>query len=340
MSRKLWNIAVAGATGTVGEQMIECLEERKFPVGRIKYLAGSRSAGKILEFKGKPVVVEELAHDSFSGVDIALFAAGGQRAREFCPSAWKAGAVCIDTSSAWRMDPEVPLVVPEVNPQAIAGYTGKGIIANPNCSTIQMVVALKPLHDFGTIRRIVVSTYQAVSGSGKKAIEELHEQVVELLNGRMPESGVYPHRIAFNCLPQVGPFGDNGYAGEELKLASETRKIMAADIGVTATCVRVPVFYGHSESINIETERKISAAQARELIGRAPGCELADDPASQTYPMPLDAVGQDLVLVGRIRADETIENGLNLWVVADNVRKGSATNAVQIAELLIEKYLK
>jgi len=337
---KLWNVAVVGATGAVGAQMIECLEERKFPVGEIKYLASGRSAGQVLEFKGKPVVVEELTHDSFEGVDIALFSAGGDRSREFCPAAAAAGAVCIDNSSAWRMDPDVPLVVPEVNPHAIADYTRKGIIANPNCSTIQMVVALKPLHDYATISRIVVSTYQAVSGTGKKAIDELRKQVIELLNGRPVECNVYPHQIAFNCLPQIDSFGDNGYTKEEMKLVNETRKIMGEDIRVTATTVRVPVFYSHSESINIETVKKLTVAKAQELIKSAPGCKLLDNPAKGLYPMPTNASGQDLTIVGRIREDESIENGLNLWVVADNIRKGAATNAVQIAEILIKKHLK
>ena len=337
---KLWNVAVVGATGAVGAQMIECLEERDFPVGKIRYLASSRSAGEILEFRGKPVVVEALAHDSFEGVDIALFSAGGERSKEFCPSAARAGAVCIDNSSAWRMDPDVPLVVPEVNPHAIALYPKKGIIANPNCSTIQLVVALKPLHDYAAIRRIVVSTYQAVSGTGKKAIDELHKQVVELLNGRPAECSVYPHRIAFNCLPQIDSFEPNGYTREEMKMVNETRKIMEADIRMTATAVRVPVFYGHSESVNIETGKKITVAKARELLANAPGCELVDDPEHNEYPMPIDAAGQDLTFVGRLREDESIENGLNLWVVADNIRKGAATNAVQIAEILTEKYLQ
>ena len=337
---KLWNVAVVGATGAVGAQMIECLEERDFPVGKIKYLASSRSAGEILEFKGKPVIVEELIHDSFEGVDIALFSAGGERSKEFCPSAARAGAVCIDNSSAWRMDPDVPLVVPEVNPHAIALYPKKGIIANPNCSTIQLVVALKPLHDYAAIRRIVVSTYQAVSGTGKKAIDELHKQVVELLNGRPAECSVYPHRIAFNCIPQIDSFEPNGYTREEMKMVNETCKIMEADIRVTATTVRVPVFYAHSESVNIETGKKITVAKARELLANAPGCELVDDPEHNEYPMPIDAAGQDLTFVGRLREDESIENGLNLWVVADNIRKGAATNAVQIAEILIEKYLQ
>ncbi|WP_279384453.1 aspartate-semialdehyde dehydrogenase [Geotalea toluenoxydans] len=328
------------ATGAVGAQMIECLEERDFPVGKIKYLASSRSAGEILEFKGKAVLVEELTHDSFDGIDIALFSAGGERSKEFCPSAAKAGAICIDNSSAWRMDADVPLVVPEVNAHAIAGYKKKGIIANPNCSTIQMVVALKPLHDHARIKRIVVSTYQAVSGTGKKAIEELRVQVGELLNGRPANTEVYPHQIAFNCLPQIDSFCDNGYTKEEMKMVNETRKIMEADIKVTATTVRVPVFFGHSESINIETAKEISVATAMELIAAAPGCELVDDVAEGMYPMPVDAAGQDFVQVGRIRKDESIENGLNLWVVADNIRKGAATNAVQIAEILVQDHLK
>jgi aspartate-semialdehyde dehydrogenase len=339
MSR-LWNVAVVGATGAVGTQMIECLEERDFPVGKIKLLASSRSAGEVLEFRGKAVQVEELTHDSFEGIDIALFSAGGARSEEFCPSAAKAGAVCIDNSSAWRMDKDVPLVVPEVNPEAIAGYKKKGIIANPNCSTIQMVVALKPLHDFGAIKRVVVSTYQAVSGTGNKAIDELRIQVGELLNGRPAEAKIYPHQIAFNCLPQIDAFCDNGYTKEEMKMVNETVKIMGADIKVTATCVRVPVFFGHSESVNIETEKKITVQKARELLEDAPGVELVDDPAEGEYPMAINAAGEDVTLVGRIREDASVKNGLNLWIVADNVRKGAATNAVQIAEILIEKYLK
>jgi aspartate-semialdehyde dehydrogenase len=340
MAKKLWNVAIAGATGAVGNQMIECLEERNFPVGKIKFLASERSVGKILEFRGKPVVVELLDHNAFEGIDIALFSAGGSRSEEYCPSAAKAGAVCIDNSSAWRMNPDVPLVVPEVNPHAIAQYTKKGIIANPNCSTIQMVVALKPLHDYGKIRRVVVSTYQAVSGTGKKAIDELRIQAGELLNGRPAEAKVYPHRIAFNCLPQIDSFEPNGYTKEEMKMINETRKIMEADIKVTATTVRVPVFYGHSESVNIETEKKITVEKAFELLRNAPGCKLVDNVSKKIYPMPIDAAGQDLTFVGRIREDMSVENGLNLWVVADNIRKGAATNAVQIAEILIKEYLR
>jgi aspartate-semialdehyde dehydrogenase len=338
--KKSWNLAVVGVTDTLGSQMIECLEERDFPVGKIKYLANSRSAGQIMEFKGKPVVVEKLSHDSFAGIDIALFSAGSSLSEEFCPVATGSGAVCIDISGAWRMDSMVPLVVPEVNAHAIVQYTGKGIIACPNSSTIQMVVALKPLHDYGRIRRIVVSTYQPVSGTGKKAIEELRTQTIDLMNGRPAKCKVYPHRIAFNCLPHAESFCDSGYTKEETQMADETRKILAADIRITATAVRVPVFYGLCEAVNIETEKKITVAMARELIATAPGLKLADDVANNVYPLPSDATGQDLIWVGRIREDESIENGLNLWVVADNIRKGGATTAVQIAEILIENCLK
>lgn len=337
--KKLWNIAIVGATGAVGTQMIECLEERDFPVGTIRFLASSSSAGEILEFKGKPVLVEELQHDSFSGTDIAFFSAGDELSREFCPAATAAGAVCIDNSGAWRMDPDVPLVVPEVNAQALAGYPKKGIIANPGCSAIQLVLALKPLHDAATLKRVVVSTYQAVSGSGRSAIQELDREIKELLQGKSPVVEVYPHRIAFNCLPQVDDFTVGGYTAEEVGIADETRKILAADIGVTATAVRVPVFYGDCASVNIETAKKIGAAEAGKLLAKAPGVRLVDDPAKGVYPMPVDAAGQDLTLVGRVREDASIANGLNLWVVADNVRKGAATNAVQIAEILIARYL-
>ncbi len=337
---KQWNIAVVGATGAVGNEMLRVLEEREFPVKELRLLASERSEGNSLEFRGEDILVQTLARDSFQGIDIALFSAGGERSREFCPIAAAAGAVCIDNSSAWRLDPDVPLVVPEVNPQEIARYVNRGIIANPNCSTIQLVVALKPLHDFGGIRRIVVSTYQAVSGTGQKAIDELRIQAGELLNGRPSAPKVYPHQIAFNCLPQIDSFLENGYTGEEMKMVNETRKILADDnIGVTATTVRVPVFYGHSESVNVETVTKITAARARELLDGAAGVNLVDDPANGLYPMPVDAAGQDQVLVGRVREDGTIANGLNLWICADNLRKGAATNAVQIAEILAEKYL-
>ncbi len=337
---KAWNIAIVGATGTVGSQIIECLEERDFPVGKITCLASPRSAGEVLEFRGKPVMVEELTGDSFAGVDIAFFCAGEERSREFCPVAVMAGAVCIDTSGAWRLDPEVPLVVPEVNPDAIAGFGKKGIIACPDAATVQLVTALKPLHNHARVRRVVVSTYEAVSGSGRNAIGELEQQVRHLLQGKPAEAEVYPHRIAFNCLPHVGAFDAGGSTLGERGLADETRTVMAAEIRVAATCVRVPVFFGQCASVNIETEQRVTAAGARELLAVAPGVELVDDPADNLYPMPIDAAGQDLILVGRIREDASVENGLNLWLAADNVRKGAATNAVQIAERLVEDYME
>ncbi|RKX61298.1 MAG: aspartate-semialdehyde dehydrogenase [Thermodesulfobacteriota bacterium] len=337
---KTFNVAVAGATGAVGQTMIKVLEERNFPVGEIRFLASERSEGKELLFKGEKVRVRKLDHDSFDGIDIAIFSAGGDRSLTFAPSAAKAGAVAVDNSNAWRMDPEVPLIVPEVNPHAVSGYKAKGIIANPNCSTIQMVVALKPLYDYARIKRVVVSTYQAVSGSGKKAIVELEDQVKSWAEGKIPESSVYPHQIAFNCLPHIDVFLDNDYTREEMKMVNETRKIMEdSEIQVSATAVRVPVFYSHSEAVNVEFEQKISASKARELLSNAPGIKVVDDLSQNIYPLALDAAGQDLTLVGRIREDISQANGLDFWVVADNIRKGAATNAVQIAELLAEKYL-
>jgi aspartate-semialdehyde dehydrogenase len=337
---KTFNVAVAGATGAVGQTMIKVLEERDFPVGEIRFLASERSEGKELSFKAEKVRVQKLDHDSFDGVDIAIFSAGGDRSLTFAPSAVRAGAVVVDNSNAWRMDPEVPLVVPEVNPHAVSGYKAKGIIANPNCSTIQMVVALKPLYDYARIKRIVVSTYQAVSGTGQKAIVELEDQVRAWAEDKTPEVRVYPHQIAFNCLPHIDVFMDNGYTREEMKMVNETRKIMEdLEIQVSATAVRVPVFYSHSEAVNVEFERKISASKARELLSKAPGIKVIDDPFKNAYPLALDAAGQDLTFVGRIREDISQANGLDFWVVADNIRKGAATNAVQIAELLAEKYL-
>lgn len=335
-----FNVAVAGATGAVGQTMIRVLEERDFPVREIRFLASERSEGKKLSFKAEKVRVRKLDHDSFDGIDIAIFSAGGDRSLTFAPSAARAGAVVVDNSNAWRMDPEVPLIVPEVNPHAASGYKAKGIIANPNCSTIQMVVALKPLYDYARIKRVVVSTYQAVSGSGQKAIVELKDQVKAWAGGRIPKARVYPHQIAFNCLPHIDVFMDNGYTREEMKMVNETRKIMEdPEIQVSATAVRVPVFYSHSEAVNVEFEQKISASRARELLSRAPGIKVIDDPFKNVYPLALDAEGQDLTLVGRIREDISQANGLDFWVVADNIRKGAATNAVQIAELLVEKYL-
>jgi aspartate-semialdehyde dehydrogenase len=285
-------------------------------------------------------VVEEMTEDSFKGVDIALFSAGGSTSKQFAPIAAESGCVVVDNSSQWRMDPDVPLVVPEVNPHAIAQYTKKGIIANPNCSTIQMVVPLKPIHQKFEIKRVVVSTYQAVSGTGKKAIDELFDQTRAILNFRESENKVYPHRIAFNCLPHIDVFLDNGYSKEEVKMVNETRKILEDDsIGITATTVRVPVFYSHSESVNIETHQPISAAEVRTLLEKEPGVMVVDDLEKNLYPLAIDAAGRDEIFVGRIREDESIPNGINMWVVSDNIRKGAATNATQIAEVLAKEYL-
>jgi aspartate-semialdehyde dehydrogenase len=296
--------------------------------------------GKKLKFKGQEIPVQLMTKDAFDGIDIALFSAGASRSLEFGPAAAAAGAVVVDNSSAFRMDPEIPLVVPEVNPHAIARYKKRGIIANPNCSTIQMLVALKPIHDRVRIRRIVVSTYQAVSGTGAKAIEELAAQVRAYAAGKPMEHKVYPHQIAFNCLPQIDSFLDNGYTKEEMKMVNETRKMFEDDaIGVTATTVRVPVFYGHSEAVNIETEQKITAAEVKALLKNAPGVQLVDEPALSQYPMAINCAGRFETFVGRIREDESIANGINLWVVSDNIMKGAALNAVQIAEVLIKDYL-
>ena len=337
---KQYNCAVVGATGAVGNEMIKVLEQRRFPAAELRLLASERSLGKSLSYEGREIPVLVLTEESFAGIDIGLFSAGGAISERFAPAAVRAGCVVIDNTNAFRMEPDVPLVVPEVNPEAIGRYKDRGIIANPNCSTIQMVVALKPIHDAVRIKRIVVSTYQAVSGTGKKAIEELAAQTRALISGREAEVNVYPHRIAFNCLPQIDAFLDNGYTREEMKMVRETRKIFNdPEIAVTATTVRVPVFYGHSESVNIETEQKITAAECRELLSRAPGIRVVDDPGQRCYPMAIDAAGRDETLVGRIREDESIANGINLWVVSDNLRKGAALNAVQIAEVLIRDYL-
>ncbi len=340
MAVKHFNVAVVGATGAVGNQMLASLEERNFPTKSVKCLASEKSRGRLLPFRGGKIAVEVLDKNSFQGVDIAIFSAGGSISKEFSPIAAAAGCVVVDNSSAWRMDPGVPLVVPEVNPHAVAGYKKKGIIANPNCSTIQMVVALFPLHQEAVIERIVVSTYQAVSGTGKKAIDELEAQVKAISENRPVEKKVYPHQIAFNCLPHIDRFLENGYTFEEMKMVNETRKIMEDDsIRVTATTVRVPVYFSHSESVNIETRNKLTPARVREILATAPGVKVVDDPAHNVYPLALEAAGQDLTFVGRIREDESIPNGINMWIVADNIRKGAATNAVQIAEILAEKYL-
>ncbi len=340
MAEKTYNVAVAGATGLVGGQMLQCLKERNFPINNIKMLASSRSAGRTLEFKDETFVVEELTEDSFKDVDIAIFSAGGGTSQTFAPYAAEAGCVVIDNSKAWRMDPQVPLVVPEVNPGDVGGYTTKNIIANPNCSTIQMVVALAPIHREVGIKRIVVSTYQAVSGTGKAAVDELFDQSRAYINSDRISCEVYPHQIAFNCLPHIGSFLDNGYTQEEEKMVKETQKIMGDDtIGVSATTVRVPVFYSHSEAVNIETDNHLSAQAATELLAGAPGVTVIDDPANTQYPLAIDAAGKDDTFVGRIRQDESIENGLDMWIVSDNIRKGAATNAIQIGEQLIEDHL-
>ena len=339
-SMRKYSVAVAGATGAVGNEMIKVLEQRNFPVGELTLLASSRSVGKKLAYRGREMEVRELREDSFAGIEIALFSAGGSISERFAPFAAQAGCVVVDNTNAFRMVPEIPLVVPEVNPDAIALYKNRSIIANPNCSTIQMVVALKPIYDAVGIKRVVVSTYQSVSGTGKKAIEELELQTKAILNGQKPVVKVYPYQIAFNCLPHIDVFLDNGYCREEMKMVNETKKIMNdPEIGVTATTVRVPVFFSHSESINIETRRKISAAQVRELLSKAPGIKVIDDLKERRYPLAIDAAGRDETFVGRIREDESIANGINLWVVSDNIRKGAALNAVQIAEILVQKYL-
>ena len=334
MSRQ-YKVAVAGATGAVGQEMLRCLEAREFPISDIKLLASSRSVGREMQFKGEPVAVEELGADSFSDVDIALFSAGGSRAEEFAGSAVDAGAVVIDNSSAYRMDPEVPLVVPEVNPEDIKDH--KGIIANPNCTTIIMLVALKPLHDISPITRLVVSTYQSASGAGAKAMEELRQQAEQVLAGEQTEPKELPHQIAFNLFTHDSPVQDNGYTKEEMKMVHETRKMLhSADIQICATTVRVPVFRAHAESINIEQERKLSIEEAEEALSHAPGVRIVNDPANSYFPMPIDATGTDEVLVGRVRDDLSSPKGLALFVCGDQLLKGAALNAVQIAEEVIK----
>ncbi len=340
MKRKEYSIAVVGATGAVGTEMTKILEERDFPVSRISLLASTRSAGSSVEFRNRDVTVELLFEDSFEEVEIGLFSAGGAVSEKFALIAADAGCIVVDNTNAFRMDPQVPLVVPEINPHAIAQYKKRGIIANPNCSTIQMVMVLKPIYDAAGIRRVVVSTYQAVSGTGKKAVDELLDQTRDVLNFQTAECNVYPHQIAFNCMPQIDVFMENAYTKEEMKMVNETRKILEDDlIGVTATAVRVPVCCSHSESVNIETEKKLTASDVREILSGAPGVTVIDDPASSKYPLAIDASGKDDTFVGRIREDESIEKGINLWIVADNLRKGAALNAVQIAEILAREYL-
>lgn len=338
---KTYDVAIVGATGAVGEAMIEILEQREFPVGELYLLASERSAGKRISFRDKQIAVQDLANFDFSKVQIGLFSAGGSISEEYAPIAAEAGCVVIDNTSHFRRDPDIPLVVPEVNPHAAVDLHARGIIANPNCSTIQMLVALKPLHDAVGIARINVATYQAVSGTGKSAIEELAGQTARLLNGQPAESKVYPRQIAFNALPQIDSFQENGYTREEMKMVWETHKIFEDDsIAVNPTCVRVPVFHGHSEAVHIETRDKLSAVEARQLLESAPGVTVIDEQEDGGYATPVtDGAGQDAVFVSRIREDISHEKGLNLWIVSDNLRKGAALNSVQIAELLLRDQL-
>jgi len=338
---KTYNVAIVGATGAVGEALINVLEERNFPVGELFPLASERSAGSKIMFRGKPVTVQNLADFDFSQAQIGLFSAGGNISADYAEKAGKAGCVVIDNTSHFRYDADIPLVVPEVNPEKIAEYTNRNIIANPNCSTIQMLVALKPIHDRVGITRINVATYQAVSGTGKEAIEELAKQTADLLNGREVSCSVYPKQIAFNVLPQIDVFMDNGYTKEEMKMSWETKKIFGDDsIQVNATCVRVPVFFGHSEAVHLETREPISVEEVRSLLANAPGVQLMDEQVPGGYPTAVtDSAGKDATLVGRIRADISHPNGLDMWIVSDNVRKGAALNSVQIAEVLIKDYL-
>lgn len=330
---KQFKVAVVGALGAVGSEMLKTLEQRTFPVSEIVPLDAAVNRGKTIVFRGREAVVKTAEQGAFTGVDIALFSAGGDASLALAPVAVKEGALVVDNSNAWRMDPEVPLVVPEVNPEDLDKQNG--IIANPNCSTIQMLVALKPLHDNYVIKRIVVSTYQAISGAGGAAIREMTDQAKAWVEGRSISNKVFPRRILFNLIPQIDVFLENDYTKEEMKMVNETKKILDPAVKVCATAVRAPVFRGHAESINIETEKPMDVEKVRELLSKAPGVVVMDDPGRLIYPTPLDAEGGDKVFVGRIRKDETVENGLNLWVTADNLRKGAALNAVQIAEVMI-----
>ncbi|MCQ2736595.1 MAG: aspartate-semialdehyde dehydrogenase [bacterium] len=335
---KKYNICVLGATGLVGSEMLKILIERDFPFENMVLLASSRSAGTVSHAADRDIVVKDADEETFEGIDIALFAGGEIASGDYAAKAVKAGCVVIDNSAYFRMDPEVPLVVPEVNPDALEGH--KGIIANPNCSTIQMVAALKPLYDRAGIERVVVATYQSVAGTGKAALEELKNQSADILEGRDARISCYPHRIAFSLIPQIGSFGVNGYSSEEMKMINETKKILGDDsVRVTATTVRVPVEFGHCESVNVQTKTKLSAKEAADILSSAPGVRVYDDPAASVYPMPIVCAGRDEVFVGRIREDLSIDNGIEMWIAADNIRKGAALNAVQIAEELIKRNL-
>jgi aspartate-semialdehyde dehydrogenase len=332
----MFNVAVVGATGAVGATMLRVLEERGFPVTELRPLASARSEGTELEYLGRPRVVQRLTEDAFADIQIALFSAGATRSRDFAPAAVEAGAVVIDNSSAFRMDPAVPLIVPEVNEDALEGHSG--IVANPNCVAAPLVVALKPIADAAGLERVVVSSYQSVSGTGAAAVTELREQTAGLLAGDEPEPSVYPHPIAFNVLPHIGDFAEDGYTGEEQKVADETRKMLGLpELRVSATCVRVPVLFAHSQAVHLETADELTADDARNLLMAAPGVALVDEPGASRYPLPREAAGRDEVLVGRIREDASHPRGLAMWVVSDNLRKGAATNAVQIAESLVTR---
>ena len=337
-----YKVAVVGATGNVGREMMQVLAEREFPIDEIVALASSRSHGTEIEFgdTGKMLKVQNIEHFDFAGWDMALFAAGSAATKIYAPKAAAAGCVVIDNSSLYRMDPDVPLIVPEVNPEAIDGYKKRNIIANPNCSTAQMVVALKPLHDAATIKRVVVSTYQSVSGAGKGGMDELFEQSRAIFVGDPKENHVFTKQIAFNVIPHIDVFLDDGSTKEEWKMVVETKKILDSKIKVTATCVRVPVFVGHSESINIEFENELSASDAQKILRDAPGIMLIDKREDEGYVTPVECVGDGATFISRVREDPTVENGLNIWCVSDNLRKGAALNAVQIAELLGRKHLQ
>ncbi|RLE13403.1 aspartate-semialdehyde dehydrogenase [Candidatus Aerophobetes bacterium] len=333
-----YNLAVVGATGAVGKEMFRILDQRNFPIKNLRAFASEKSKGKKLDFKGEKIKVENLASSSFKNIDIALFSAGASISRQFSPLFAREKAVVIDNSSAFRMDEDVPLIVPEVNPHAVEKH--KGIIANPNCSTIQLVVAVNPLHKKARIKRMVISTFQSVSGTGKEAIGELKKQTENYLKGKTLTREVYPHQIAFNLIPHIGSFLPSGYTEEEMKLVNETRKIMGdPSIAVTATCVRVPVFVSHSETVTLETEKVLSVEEVREILSNSPGVIVEDEPENNIYPLPINAQGKDEVFVGRIRKDESAPNSINMWIVADNLRKGAALNTIQIAELLVEKGL-
>jgi aspartate-semialdehyde dehydrogenase len=337
-----YRVVVVGATGNVGREMLNILAEREFPLDEVAAVASSRSAGSMIDFgdSGRELKVQNIEHFNFASWDMALFAAGSAVSKEYAPRAAAAGCTVIDNSSLYRMDPDVPLVVPEVNAEAIAGYRKKNIIANPNCSTAQMVVALKPLHDAFGIKRVVVSTYQSVSGAGKTGMDELFEQSRNIFVGDANEPAFFTKQIAFNVIPHIDEFLDDGSTKEEWKMVVETKKILDPKIKVTATCVRVPVFVGHSESINIEFEREVSAEEAQKILREAPGIMLVDKREDGGYVTPVECVGEYATYISRVREDSTVENGLNLWCVSDNLRKGAALNAVQIAELLGRKHLQ